>query len=212
MYLLTLDDVHFTDNDVKNKLGYFLKKCLESHAFVQREKRVKNILFDWRCAFVSSVSWQPALLSGSPTIPQRCRQGKIPSEESNFTNQPHVKDGNSCSLPLQQCAVEFEIKAYSAESQDAKVRKRWVAANQSQRYSWERWVLQCSSSSNWFGETLNYVFCSSHTHKQIYVFYYFALETVEMLILDTLNSAVEENWSGSSSVLVGAVWLFLTVK
>lgn len=27
---------------------------------------------------------------------------------------------------LQQCAVEFEIKAFSAESQDAKVRKRWV--------------------------------------------------------------------------------------
>lgn len=25
---------------------------------------------------------------------------------------------------LQQCAVEFEIKAFSAESQDAKVRKR----------------------------------------------------------------------------------------
>lgn len=27
-------------------------------------------------------------------------------------------------LSLQQCAVEFEIKAFSAESQDSKVRKR----------------------------------------------------------------------------------------
>lgn len=29
-----------------------------------------------------------------------------------------------CFVSLQQCAVEFEIKAFSAESQDTKVRKR----------------------------------------------------------------------------------------
>lgn len=40
-------------------------------------------------------------------------------------------------LLLQQCAVEFEIQAFSAESQDAKIRKRWVSA----------WSLRCSPST-----------------------------------------------------------------
>ncbi|KAI4898831.1 hypothetical protein NFI96_021558 [Prochilodus magdalenae] len=53
------------------------------------------------------------------------RQTSFPDNlPSSVGLQPAPKDvGKRCSVP-QHCAVEFEVKAFSAESQDAKVRKR----------------------------------------------------------------------------------------
>lgn len=74
-------------------------------------------------------------------------------------------------LLLQQCAVEFEIQAFSAESQDAKIRKRWVSA----------WSLRCSPSTTFtFKQTQNCSWVEENKSFEISVLY---------LIICALSSA-----------------------
>lgn len=145
-----------------------------------------------QCWFVVTVPWQPALLSGPSASGPWCRQGKNLTEESKWWSERVTGWWHLFSLLLlQQCAVEFEIQAFSAESQDAKIRKRWVSA----------WSLRCSPSTTFtFKQTQNCSWVEENKSFEISVLYLIICSVQEHGEADAQEGPVRSRRRGSGAL------------